>query len=95
MKKNRQSFFAENAMNYNMYNPNNLISANAPFQSSNSESSFYSGPYPYNQNNDLEGRLAKIERQINRLESRINKLEQNSTISTEDIESNVNNMYMV
>ncbi len=44
---------------------------------------------------DIESRLAKMERQINRLEHRVSKLETNNTLSTEDFESNVNNMYMV
>ena len=103
MKKNRNSFFTETniqtgmipGMNQNQMMPNNNMMT---YQSANSY--FYQGPtnpYNYNtQNNDLESRLAKIERQINRMEHRINKLENNANIlSTEDFESNNTNMYMV
>lgn len=44
---------------------------------------------------DVDSRLAKMERQINRLEHRVNRLEQNNTISSENFESNINDMYMV
>lgn len=44
---------------------------------------------------DIDSRLAKMERQINRLEHRVNRLEQNNTISSENFESNINDMYMV
>ena len=49
----------------------------------------------YTTPDNIENRLAKIERQINRLEHRITKLEsQNTTFVTEDID-NSNNMYML
>lgn len=58
--------------------------------------------YNYNMNNnnnnydysDLESRLSKLERSINRLDNRLTKLESSSIYSTEDIE-NTNNIYMV
>lgn len=108
MKKNRNSFFTEtNVQSGMMPNPNQMVMPNQqimpnqnmmPYQSANSY--FYQGPtnpYNYNiQNNDLESRLAKIERQINRLEHRISTLENNTNIlSTEDYESTSTNMYMV
>lgn len=110
MKKNRASFFNEstnfaqfnpNAMNQNMMNPNmmNQPMPNTPYV--NSQSSFTASPYPNQMmpmpmvQEDLESRLAKIERQINRLDHRITKLEQNTTLSTNDFESNINDMYMV
>ena len=43
---------------------------------------------------DIEERLAKIERQITRLDKRISKIE-SSTISTDDFETNSSNMYML
>ena len=96
MKKNRNSFFTEtNIQSGMMPYPNQQP---MPYQQANSY--LYQGPtnpYNYNtQNNDLESRLAKIERQINRLEHRISALEKNTNIlSTEDYESTNTNMYMV
>lgn len=103
MRKNRNTFFSEANMNYSGYNPNMNMAANAPFQSASAYNSFYSGPNP-NQNmpsmtnyapSDLESRLAKMERQINRLEHRLSKLETNNTYISEDYESTTNNMYML
>lgn len=85
--------------------PNNF----APYQEAQASQSFYAGPNPnanmYNNNNydtsysELDNRLAKIERQINRLDSRITRLENASNTSnvTNNItESNYSNsMYMV
>ena len=49
----------------------------------------------YNDTNNIDSRLAKIERQINRLEHRVSKLEStNTTYITEDIDSS-GNMYML
>ncbi len=49
----------------------------------------------YNDNySDLESRLSKIERQINRLDHRLSKLENNTLYSNDEIESN-NNVYML
>lgn len=106
MKKNRNTFFSEANMNYANYNPNMNMAANAPFQSATAYNSFYAGPNPnamaggQMQNyavapTDLESRLAKIERQLNRLEHRVSKLETNNTYVTEDYESTTNNMYML
>lgn len=104
MKKNRNSFFSEANMNYANYNPN-MMAANQPFQSATAYNSFYAGPNPnYGANmnmnpmydgSDLESRLAKMERQINRLEHRISKLETSNTYITEDYDNTTNNMYML
>jgi len=57
-------------------------------------------PIPQIQNNntndfaDLESRLSKIERGINRLDARISKLESGTFYTNEDIET-TNNVYMV
>jgi septation ring formation regulator EzrA len=96
MKKNRAAFFNEpmdyyNTQNPGMYNPNqNLMPANG------------SMPMPqqgYNMmpvGDDIETRLAKIERQLNRIEHRVSLLEQNgTTYSTDDVDTKINNMYMV
>ncbi len=98
MKKTRNAFFAES--NYQSYNPNiNNQMNGVPYQAASNY--FYQGPIPNNynttnMNNDIESRLAKIERQINRLDYRLSKLENNSaTFTSEDIESNTTNMYML
>ena len=100
MKKTRNSFFAESS--YQAYNPNinpNFNQNPAPYQASSNY--FYQGPIPNNYNtfgtnNDIESRLAKLERQINRLEYRISKLENGSNIiSSDDFDTNKSNMYML
>ncbi len=99
MKKTRNSFFTEANMNYaNFQNPG-MMAPNVPYQASTNYNSFYSGPgmnnVPYGDQSDIENRLAKMERQINRLEHRVSKLE-NSSISyvENDIDSS-GNMYML
>ena len=85
MKKNRNAFFNENTYMYQnsmMGYPN----MNMPNQNINMNM-----PNPYD---DYDQRLAKIERQLNRLDKRISRLESN-TISTDDIDKNSNNMYMI
>jgi len=98
MKKNRNSFFSESS--YQAYNPTpNFNGQMAPYQASSNY--FYQGPMPNNYNtnignNDIETRLAKIERQINRLEYRVSKLENTNNISTtDDFDTNNSNMYML
>jgi hypothetical protein len=85
MKRNRSSFFNDNPMDYNpnMFNQN--IPMNGPMN------------YPnYNVNDDVNTRLAKLERQVNRLEHRLSVLEQNNTnYTTDDMDNNLGNMYMV
>lgn len=103
MKKNRNSFFTEANMSYSGYNPNmNMAPTNMPYQTTSSYNSYYAGPnmmnVPMNQYNgadNIDSRLAKMERQINRLEHRVSKLESlNTTYVTEDIDSS-SNMYML
>ena len=100
MKKDRNSFFNEQSYSYG-YMPNNMMMPQQmmPSQSSSFQQSFYSGPgYPQMgntsiDNSDIEARLSKIERSINRLDSRLTKLE-NTSVS--DITNeNTTNMYMV
>ena len=87
MRKDRNSFFQESSsyQNYNGMMP-------PQYQMASNNAMMYSGNIPFN--NDINERLAKIERQINRLDHRLSKLETNS-ISSNDIESNSNNMYML
>lgn len=100
-----------NMMNPNMVNPNMMnpnMMPGVPGQIS-SNANFYAGP-PLNTNQnmgpgmsqsnipaDIDSRLAKIERQINRLETRISKLEGDTGISTfpENDTNYSNSMYMV
>ncbi len=88
MRKDRNSFFAESSNSYQNYN--SMIPPQ--YQMSANNSMMYSGNIPYN--NDINERLAKIERQLNRLDHRLSKLESNS-ISSNDFESTSNNMYML
>ncbi len=100
MKKSRNSFFSES--NFQAYNPNMNMQPNnggAPFQTASNY--FYQGPMPNNYNtmpsgSDIESRLAKIERQINRIEYRLKNIENsNNIITSEDFENNTTNMYML
>ncbi len=102
MKKSRNTFFQES--NFQSYDPNipypNNPSLEAPFKQASNF--FYQGPMPNNYTtnnsyNDMENRLAKIERQLNRMDYRISKLENASNIVTTDIVDNSKetNMYMI
>ena len=98
MKKTRNSFFQES--NFESYNPNPYgMNQTAPYQSASNY--YYQGPMPNNyttgnMNNDMESRIAKIERQINRMDYRISRLENtSSTITTDEYENNTTNMYML
>ena len=77
----------------------NIPNGPAPFQSASNY--FYQGPIQPNYNtqpngNDIESRLAKIERQLNRMDYRLSKLENTTNIiSADDIETNNTNMYML
>lgn len=101
MKKDRNSFFNEASYSYGGYMPNNMMQPNMmPVQSGSFNQSFYSGPGGSMQPNsgidasDIESRLSKIERQLNRIDSRLTKLETTSSVPTESFE-NTTNMYMV
>lgn len=100
MKKNRNTFFQESS--YQSYNPNMAMLGGAPYQTASNY--FYQGNAPLPNNyttgnnvNDIESRLAKIERQLNRLDYRLSKLENNgNTITSDEIENiNNTNMYML
>ena len=96
MKKTRNSFFSES--NFQSYDPN-MNPQMAPYQAAGNY--FYQGPIPNNYNtlppsSDIESRLAKMERQINRLDYRLSKLENTTSITTtEDFENTNSNMYML
>ena len=99
MLRNRNSFFQEASMSTQSFMPNMMpypTNFNMPVNASSASQSYYSGPVPnqqnYNNFDDYDNRLAKIERQINRLDARISKLENASKLESVDISSN---MYMV
>ncbi len=104
MRKNRNSFFAESS--YQSYIPNMMNQQplpqggqNGPYQTANNY--FYGGAMPNNYNtqqmgSDIESRIAKIERQLNRMDYRLSKLENaNNILSTEDLDTSNSNMYML
>ncbi len=94
-----QTAYQNNIPNQNMMYPANgmmpNISANSSFQAGPVNPNMMPPMPNMNTNQDLEIKVAKLERQVNRLEHRIARLEQNSTLATEDLTSNVNDMYMV
>ncbi len=106
MKKDRNTFFSNyNAQTQsyipdfqNTMMPNQPMQTmqpmpNGPYNQASMNSSYYSGPDIQNYN-DIDNRLSKIERQINRLDNRLSKLENQPV--TENNENNFsNNMYML
>lgn len=109
MKKDRNAFFNEANFSQSSYMGTPNMPMNQAYQGpipaygSQASQSFYSGPAPMSYNNqnmggdymsDLESRLAKIERQINRLDARVSKLESKGITTTENFD-NTTNMYML
>ena len=97
MRKERNAFFEQQSYNQAYYPTPNMMNQNMPSIASTSSQSFFQGPNVNNtyQENDLDYRLAKIERQITRLDSRVSKLESGKDINmTENFNDNTN-MYMV
>ncbi len=109
MKKDRNTFFNEANFSQSSYmgTPNlpmnNNFQGGMPAYGQQASQSFYSGPVPMMPNNggmpgdnmsDIESRMAKIERQINRLDARISKLENKGLMTTENYD-NTTNMYML
>ena len=99
MKKDRNAFFEQSAYNKAFYPTPNMMVNPTPSIASTTSQSFFEGPYVtnngYNEYTDLETRLAKIERQINRLDARLNKLENYNSYSKTDNINNNTDMYMV
>lgn len=92
MLRNRNSFFPET--NINNVNPG--IPQNMPGYQMPNNQPFYN-QMPLNQqipnyNEDIDSRIAKLEKQINRLDARLSKLESASKIVNDDMSSS---MYMV
>ncbi len=102
MRKDRNTFFTNyNAQSAsyipNMPNIQGIPNNAGPYQASQTNSSYYSGP-DIGISNEIDNRLSKIERQINRLDNRLTKLENsmsNFNGNTEINENNYSNMYML
>ena len=108
MKKDRNAFFQNQSASSYFYLtnpvPTNPMMGAYPM-ATESSSNFYQGPIMTpmygqqnqdNYSNELESRLAKIERQINRLDTRVSKLESEQlTTGGPTNDYTANNMYMV
>ena len=108
MKKDRNAFFQNQSASSYFYPGNNSMPGGMPGaypMATESSSNFYQGPVMTpvappidNYSNELESRLAKIERSINRLDTRLSKLESELPTSTNTAIGNEytsNNMYMI
>lgn len=99
MKKERNAFFQNNSSSSYFYPTAPMMQGPIPM-ATESNSNFYQGPVVPIQpqlndyNNELESRLAKIERQLNRFDNRISKLE-SEVHYKENVDYTTNNMYMV
>ncbi len=102
MKRDRNTFFTNyNAQQAsyvpnmpNMQMPTMDTQQFGPYQAANTQTSFYAGPNMNTTSSDLENRISKIERQLNRFDSRISKLENMSGGSSAET-NNYTNMYMI
>lgn len=110
MKKDRNAFFQNQSASSYFYPTSNIPNMNmAQYggypMATESSSNFYQGPIitpvqttgymAESYNSEIESRLAKIERQINRLDTRITKLESELNTSGTNSDYTNNNMYMV
>ncbi len=108
MKKDRNAFFQNQSASSYFYPSSPMPMQNQMMggypMATESSSNFYQGPVmtPVYQNTDtysseIESRLAKIERQMNRLDTRVSKLESEiNTVGTNPSDFNTtNNMYMI
>lgn len=94
MKRNRNSFFSNYNAQTQSFIPNIPNNDVGPYTQSSINSNYYSGP-DINYSNDIDNRLSKIERQINRLDNRLTKLENQSSGTSEIKDNNYTNMYML
>ena len=96
MKRNRNSFFTNYNASSQSFIPDGMPTPNQqmPYTQTSMNSNYNSGPTLTN-SNDIDNRLSKIERQINRLDNRLSKLENSSNIQNEPSDINYNNMYML
>lgn len=108
MRKDRNTFFNEANFSQSSFIPTpnmgmNTMPMNGTYNQAQASQSFYSGGMPMMPSgnpmgndymSDMESRLAKIERQINRLDARVSKLESKGLVTTENYD-NTTNMYML
>ena len=96
MKKNRNSFFTNYNAQQQTFIPDGMPIPNQqiPYPQTSMNSNYFSGQTITN-SNDIDNRLSKIERQINRLDNRLSKLENSLSIQDTPSETNYNNMYML
>lgn len=94
MKRNRNSFFTNYNAQQQTFIPDGMPMPNQQMPYTQSSTNYYSGPTITN-SNDIDNRLSKIERQINRLDNRLSKLESTANLPNESSEINYNNMYML
>ncbi len=98
MKQNRDMFYSDYSYGGNTL-PNNM-GMPGPNMYSGNTNMMAAGPNVtapgmmpyYDNNNNLEARIDKIERQVKRLETKVSNLENNS--NTSDVEIN-SSMYMI
>ncbi len=112
MRKDRNTFFEGSNMNMASYNSNTPMMPPMNASASASQSFYANMPMPFNPMmtpmmtptnmndsniNELESRIAKLERNMNRLENRVSKLEGNTYYTTSDTyeSSSSSGMYMV
>lgn len=105
MKKDRNAFFQNQSASSYFYPtstmPNQMMGSYP--MATESSSNFYQGPIMTpvatqmvdTYSSELESRLAKIERQINRLDTRVSKLESELSTNIGTDYTTTNNMYMV
>lgn len=89
MKKDRNSFFSQ----FGSYGFN--ANPQQPMMYPNMNNNMM--PTNYNQDSDIDSRLSKIERELNRIDSRLSKLESTTVATTtNNTDYNfANSMYMV
>lgn len=111
MKKDRNTFFENSSMNmaFNAQTPQMMPMMYPAQAQAQASQSFYQSTgtpmmspmpqYGVTNNdstiNELESRMAKLERSMNRLENRVSKLEGSTYYSTDNYDNTSGGMYMV
>jgi hypothetical protein len=100
MKKERNAFFSNYTAQNTSYIPN--IPQNMPMPNNlqqpqpyyNYEPNYY-GSNDLSEYNEIDNRLNKLERVVNRLDSRVTKLENSLLTNQQPTTNNYSNMYML
>ena len=99
MKKERNAFFSNYTAQNTSYIPN--IPPNMPIPNNMQQQPYYNYESNYYGNseisgyNEIDNRLNKLERVVNRLDSRVTKLENSSLTNQQPTTNNYSNMYML